>query len=227
MAVNLNLVTFSGGTVIPKTDGIIYDSAIGQCGVFYGCNVMANGNTVYVSSGYGMIRGRFFEMQDSSVDVTLASSDTINGRIYLRLDLSNTTDPLQLLVASGSTLPDLTQEEDANFTNGVWEMELATFEISTSSVDNVVETYETITDNGSLISALQHAVDTLNSNLQELSNKAVKVENTSEHITCNIAPDQNNSILIRYFKSSREIRLFGKVNGRWSTNTISLGTLNF
>lgn len=170
MAVSLNLITFNGGTVSPKTDGIIYDSAIGQCGVFYGCNVTANGNTVFVSNGYGMIRGRFFEMNDSSVPVTLSPSGTLSGRIYLRLDLSNTTEPLQLLVASGSTLPDLTQEEDANFTNGVWEMELATFEISTSSVDNVVETYETITDNGSLISALQSAVDMLNSKFALLGN---------------------------------------------------------
>lgn len=149
MAVSLNLITFSGGTVTPKTDGIIYDSAIGQCGVFYGCNVTANGNTVYVSSGYGIIRGRFFEINDSSVAVTLSSSATLSGRIYLRLDLSNTTEPLQLLVASGSTLPDLTQEEDANFTNGVWEMELATFEITTSAIENVTETFATIEDNNS------------------------------------------------------------------------------
>ena len=74
---------------------------------------------------------------------------------------------------------------------------------------------------------IEDGIEELNSNLQALSNKVVKVENTSEHITCNIVPDQNNSILIRYYKSSREIRLFGKINNRWSTNTILLGTLNF
>lgn len=158
MAVSLNLITFSGGTVAPKTDGIIYDSAIGQCGVFYGCNVTANGNTVFVSNGYGMIRGRFFEMNDSSVQVTLSPSGTLSGRIYLRLDLSNTTAPLQLLVATGSTLPDLTQEEDANFTNGVWETELATFDIGTSDINNVVETFESIVDNNTLIKALQNRI---------------------------------------------------------------------
>ena len=97
-------------------------------------------------------------MNDSSVAVTLSSSGTLSGRIYLRLDLSNTTDPLQLLAVTGSTLPDLTQEEDANFTNGVWEMELATFDVDTSAVDNVVKTSEMIEDNNSRI-------NTLNSNI--------------------------------------------------------------
>ena len=202
MAVSLNLVTFSGGTVAPKTDGIIYDSAIGQCGVFYGCNVTADGNTVYVSSGYGIIRGRFFEMNDSSVAVTLSSSKTLSGRIYLRLDLSNATAPLQLLAVTGSTLPDLTQEEDANFTNGVWEMELATFDSSTSSVDNVVETYETITDNGSLISALQSAVDTLNS-------KYLHESYTSP--ATNIAPGGTASVTTGISKSKTGYTLVGAV----------------
>lgn len=195
MAVSLNLITFSGGTVAPKTDGIIYDSAIGQCGVFYGCNVTANGNTVYVSSGYGMIRGRFFEMNDSSIPVTLSPSGTLIGRIYLRLDLSNTTEPLQLLVASGSTLPDLTQEEDANFTNGVWEMELATFEITTSAIENVAETYQTITDNASLISALQTAVNTLNSNLNTVNIESIQrvATTVTTGATGNIALPHDNT----------------------------------
>ena len=58
------------------------------------------------------------------------------------------------MVATGSTLPDLTQEENANFTNGVWEMELATFDVDTSAVDNVVETFEIIEDNNSRINTL-------------------------------------------------------------------------
>ena len=165
MAVNVNLITYNGKTVTPRTDGIIYDSAIGQCGIFYGCNVSVNGNTIYVTGGYGMIRGRYFEVDESSIDVTLAPTGSVLGRLYMRLDLSNTSDPLQMLVATGPSLPDLTQEEDANYINGTWEMELATFTVTSTEVTDVVETYETITDNGTLINALQTAVDTLNSNV--------------------------------------------------------------
>lgn len=224
---SIRLITFSGQTVTPKTDGIIQDASIGQNGIFYGCSVTASGNSLHIDGGYGLIKGRYFEIDATTVPVTLATSDTLLGRLYVKLDLSNTEAPIRVLTATGETLPSLEQDVDANFDDGVWEMELATFNITTTEISDLAETYQTITDNASLVSALQSAVDTLNSNLQELSNKAVKVENTSEYITCNIVPDQNNSILIRYNKSSREIRLFGKVNGRWSTNTILLGTLNF
>ncbi len=164
MAATIRLVTFSGQTVTPKNDAIVYDASIGRCGVFYGCDVTASGNTIYVSSGYGMIRGRFFEIEASTLPVTLASTDTLLGRLYIRLDLSNTEEPLQLLTVTGSSLPALEQDADANFVDGVWEMELATFTVTTTEVSGVVETYETITDNGSLISALQSAVNMLNSN---------------------------------------------------------------
>ena len=165
MAATIKLVTYSGQTVTPKNDAIVYDASVGRCGIFYGCDVTANGNTVYVSSGYGMIRGRFFEIEASTLPVTLPSTDTLLGRLYIRLDLSNTEAPLQLLTATGSTLPALEQDDEANYVDGVYEMEMATFNVSSTEVTDVVETYEVITDNGTLISTLQTAVDTLNSNL--------------------------------------------------------------
>ena len=155
MAATIRLVTFSGQTVTPKNDAIVYDASIGRCGVFYGCDVTASGNIVYVSSGYGMVRGRFFEIEASTLSVTLASTDTLQGRLYIRMDLSNTESPIQLLTYTGSSLPALEQDADANFVDGVWEMEMATFTVTTTEVTDVVETYETITDNGTLINALQ------------------------------------------------------------------------
>ena len=154
MAATIRLVTFSGQTVTPKNDAIVYDASLGRCGVFYGCDVTASGNVIYVSSGYGMIRGRFFEIEASTLSVTLSSTDTLLGRVYVRLDLSNTESPVQLLTVTGSSLPALEQDTDANFVDGVWEMELATFSVTTTEVSNVSETYVTITDNGSQIDAL-------------------------------------------------------------------------
>ena len=170
MAVNVNLITYNGKTVTPRTDGIIYDSAIGQCGIFYGCNVSVNDNTIYVTGGYGMIRGRYFEVDESSIDVTLAPTGSLLGRLYMRLDLSNTSDPLQMLVAAGSSLPDLTQEEDANYTNGTWEMELATFTVTSTGISDLVETYETIIDTFSLIKALETTIGVLNTTIGTIYN---------------------------------------------------------
>lgn len=158
MAATIRLVTFSGQTVTPKNDAIVYDASVGRCGVFYGCDVTASGNTIYVSSGYGMIRGRFFEIEASTLSVTLASTDTLSGRLYVRLDLSNLDSPIQLLTYTDSSLPALEQDADANYIDGVWEMELATFSVTTTEVTGLTETYETITDNGTLIDTLRSAV---------------------------------------------------------------------
>lgn len=161
MAVNINLVTFNGKTVTPKTDGIIQDAAIGQCGIFDGCTVTANGNTINIQGGYGIIRGRFFELDDSSISVTLPSASTVVGRLYLRLDLSNTSLPIQMLVStatSRSRLPDLIQNDNANFENGIWDMELALFDITTTAIDNLEETYTTIENNSYQINELKSRI---------------------------------------------------------------------
>ena len=162
---SIRLITFSGQTVTPKTDGIIQDASIGQNGIFYGCGVTASGNSLHIDGGYGLIKGRYFEIDATTVPVTLATSDALLGRLYVKLDLSNTEAPIQILTATGETLPSLEQDADANFDDGVWEMELATFNITTTEISDFTETYQTITDNASLVSALQTAVDTLNSNL--------------------------------------------------------------
>lgn len=162
---SIRLITFSGQTVTPKTDGIIQDASIGQNGIFYGCGVTASGNSLHIDGGYGLIKGRYFEIDATTVPVTLATSDTLLGRLYVKLDLSNTEAPIQMLTATGETLPSLEQDADANFDDGVWEMELATFNITTTEISDLTETYQTITDNASLVSALQTAIDTLNSNI--------------------------------------------------------------
>lgn len=155
MAATIRLITYNGQTVVPRTDGIIQDASIGQNGIFYGCEVTSSGNIINISGGYGIIKGRYFEIDASTVPITLATTDTLLGRLYIRLDLSNTESPIQILTETDSSLSPLEQNDDVNYVNGVWEMEMATFTVTTTEVADVVETYETITDNGTLINALQ------------------------------------------------------------------------
>lgn len=159
MAATIRLITYSGQTVIPKNDAITYDAAIGRCGVFYGCDVTASGNVIYVAGGSGIIRGRYFEIEASTLSIALASTDTLLGRLYIRMDLSNTEAPIQLLTYTGSSLPALEQDADANFTDGVWEMELARFSVTTTEITNVVETYQTISSNASMFDAVNGYID--------------------------------------------------------------------
>ena len=60
-------------------------------GIFKGCEVTyARGNVLHISQGFGMIRGRFFEVYETEIDVRLADvGETLDGRVYIHLDLSN------------------------------------------------------------------------------------------------------------------------------------------
>lgn len=141
---SIQLVTYANQTVTPTNDAIIYENAINQNGVFYGCNVTVSSNNVNITGGYGMVCGREFTINSESIAVTLAPSGTLDGRLYVRLDLADADAPIQLLTAQGNTLPPLEQDDDVNYTNGAYEMELATFTVGVSALSDVVETFEQI-----------------------------------------------------------------------------------
>jgi len=141
---SIQLVTYANQTVTPTNDAIIYERAIDQNGIFYGCNVTVSSNNVNISGGYGMVCGREFTIESESIAVTLAPSGTLDGRLYVRLDLADADAPIQLLTTTGNSLPPLEQDTDVNYTNGAYEMEIATFTVGVSSLSDVSMTYETI-----------------------------------------------------------------------------------
>ena len=116
---SIQLVTYANQTVTPTNDAIIYERAIDQNGIFYGCNVTVSSNNVNITGGYGIICGREFVIQSESIAVTLAPSGTLDGRLYVRLDLADADAPIQLLTSTGNTLPPLEQDSDVNYTNGI------------------------------------------------------------------------------------------------------------
>lgn len=148
---SIQLVTYANQTVTPTNDAIIYERAIDQNGIFYGCNVTVSGNEVHITGGYGMVCGREFIIQSEAITVTLAPSGTLDGRLYVHLDLADADNPIQLLTATGNTLPPLEQDADVNYTNGTYEMELATFTVGVSALSDVLETFETIVGTNTLI----------------------------------------------------------------------------
>ena len=147
MANNIVLKTFRGGSVTPLDDAIIQQTVIGTNGIFKGCNVTyARGNVLHVSQGFGMIKGRFFEVYDCEVGVILNSgSGTLQGRLYIHMDLSNADEPIQLLTETASVLTDLTGDEDVNYNNTSYDLELATFGVTRTGITNLVATFEKIT----------------------------------------------------------------------------------
>lgn len=144
MAIEL-ITYYSGNGVTPMNDAIIQELITGPGGIFTGCGITAaNGNNLYIGEGYGAIKGRLFKITNTTVSVVLASSGTLKGRLVVKLDLSNTEEPIAIEAHTGSTLYQLTQEDDANYTDGVFEIGLATFDVSTTAITNIVPEFRTL-----------------------------------------------------------------------------------
>lgn len=135
----INLVTFYNSTVTPQDDALIYENALPGSGMIYGGNVtIKNANTLHVTAGHGALCGRKFTIEETDVPVQLTSSGTLNGRLYIHMDLSNVDEPITLEVERASTLTPPVQQSNVNITDGIYEIDLATFQISTSTISNLV-----------------------------------------------------------------------------------------
>lgn len=135
----INLVTFYNSTVTPQDDALVYENALPGSGMIYGGNVtIKNANTLHVTAGHGALCGRKFTIEETDVPVQLTSSGTLNGRLYIHMDLSNVDEPITLEVERASTLTPPVQQSNVNITDGIYEIDLATFQISTSTISNLV-----------------------------------------------------------------------------------------
>lgn len=140
MADNIRLITFSAQTVKAVNDANVYEAALGAGGVKYGCVVTASAaasNVLHITAGNGVICGRAFEVFDNDIQVQLSGGGDLLGRVYLHLDLANTGEPIQIMTETGSSLTPPIQQEDVNVINGIYEIDLATFNVSTSGISNV------------------------------------------------------------------------------------------
>ncbi len=147
MADNIVLKTYKGGNVTPQDDAIIYQTVISTNGIFKGCEITyARGNVLHISQGFGMIKGRFFEVYESEVAIPLNSgSGKLNGRLYIHLDLANTDEPIRILSETGETLSTLADDHDINYNNTAFDIELATFQVSGTDLTDLEQTFSKIT----------------------------------------------------------------------------------
>lgn len=187
----ISLKQFNGSLVTPKDDASLYHSlgAI-NAGVIHGIELtIQNLNYVHITGGYGVICGREFYIDEADVAVDLPDAAG-KGQIYIHMDLSDSTTPIQLVteaVIESGSLTTLTQNVDCNYENGVYDLLLATYTCTATSIStltpkytkfgltgNVLDTVEEIDANtmsGRIAGAL--AVKEINSNLEELDGRAV------------------------------------------------------
>lgn len=139
---SVNIVTYTGKTRTAQHDAMTYDAAIGQSGILYGCEITATGNTLTVGGGFGIIKGRVFQIEEESITVQLEPSGTASKMLVLTLDLSNFSEPLALSVQDSSY--ELTQDNDANFDTGIYQIRMATFTVTSVEITNVYMTYDRV-----------------------------------------------------------------------------------
>ena len=144
------LKTFKGGNVTPQDDAIIYQTALPGAGIFKGCEVsFARSNVLHISQGFGMIKGRFFEMYETEVPVQLADTgETRLGRIYIHMDLSNADEPVQILTETAKELSTLSTDINVNYNNTTYDLELAKFKVSSVQISDLTNTFRPITAGG-------------------------------------------------------------------------------
>lgn len=147
---NIVLKTFTAGdegqgTVTPQDDSLIYQNAVSVNGIFGGATVTLTGaNTLHVASGFGIICGRFFEINESDISVQLSSSGTLNGRLKIHLDLNNADNPIEIVTETGASLPALSGDSNININGGAFDMELCTFSVNELTISSLVNTFPTI-----------------------------------------------------------------------------------
>lgn len=135
----INLVTFAAQTVTPQDDALIYEKALQMSGMIYGGTVtIKSANILHVAAGHGALCGRKFTIEATDVPVALTPSGSLLGRIYIHMDLSDTGQPITFMVETGNSLTPVIQQSDVNINNGVYEINLATFDVDTSTISNVV-----------------------------------------------------------------------------------------
>lgn len=192
MADNIKLVTYSGSTVTPLDDALVYEKAVGQSGIIYGAEItLKNTNTLHINAGHGVVCGRKFTIVDSDIPVQLTAGTTNPGRVYIHLDLSNTTEPIQIMTEVAATLTAPIQQEDVNINNGVYEFNMATFTIDAQTISDVVNVFAPIENaTGNLSDLTTEDKSSLVAALNEINKKEVSVLDTGEEIMANTASNK-------------------------------------
>ena len=154
---SVNIITYTGRTRTAQHDAMTYDAAIGQSGILYGCEITAAGNTLTVGGGFGIIKGRVFQIEEEAITVPLASSGSQSKCLVLTLDLSNSETPLALSVQSSDYT--LTQDADANFDTGIYQIKLATFTVTSVEITDVYMTYDRVHGGISVVNVTDTSLD--------------------------------------------------------------------
>lgn len=134
----ITLKTYTGQNINPADDAILFDRIIGASGKIKGCEITHLGaNQLRIGTGRLIIKGRTVTVTEETIYANMAASGTVSGRLLIHMDLSNTEEPISFMTQAAASLPDLVQNEDCNLENGVYEIALATYQVSESAISGL------------------------------------------------------------------------------------------
>jgi hypothetical protein len=94
------------------------------------------------------------------------------------MDLSDTDEPISFMVETANSLTPVIQDSDVNINNGVYEINLATFDVDTASISNLVNVAPVIGSIKDIVGDLDDLTTINKSNLVDATNEINgKVEN--------------------------------------------------
>ena len=136
----IDIKQYDDMNVTARDDRILYDTAHSN-GIVHGCAITyVGGNTIHITAGYGIVKGALFEIQDHDETIPLTESGTKLGQLYVHFDLSS-EHPITIETEVATSLSPMEQNEDANFINGVYDIQLCTFTVGTTVISDLAATY--------------------------------------------------------------------------------------
>lgn len=135
---SIKLCQAANSVVTPLDDAQFYSWAVNRAaGIVAGCVVTSAGtNQLAISAGWGIVQGHVFIIGAETISAAVAPSGTVNGRLLIRIDTSDTVTPVEFVTQAATPLPALTQE-DIDGSGSIYELPLATYDVGTISISGL------------------------------------------------------------------------------------------
>lgn len=132
---SITLKQWAASNVAPIDDATLYQHFDDRAGILAGCTVAINGTSIHIGAGRGIICGRVFQVVAEDFPAALGAN--LLGRLLIRVDTANAGAPISFVAQAANPLPALTQE-DINRGGTVYEMPLATYNVSATAISDIV-----------------------------------------------------------------------------------------
>ena len=152
----------TNGIVTPESDARLYALATANaCGIVQGVQVTSiGGSSLQVSSGWGVVFGRCFTVEQETILAETSTGESKKGRLLIRIDLSAAEQPIKFITQVADVLPALTQE-DINAGGAIYELPLAEYSVNEISVSDLVNVSPKAQSLGASLGNLAAEVDNL------------------------------------------------------------------